>query len=61
MISRLFILSAVAFSAVAAQNNSELIGKLLEASTDVERINLLPDEAFKFDFVNAPAGKTGIR
>jgi len=58
MISRLFILSAIAFFAVAAQENSELIAKLLEAPTDVARLNLLSDEAFKFDFVNPPSGKT---
>ena len=57
MISRLFILSAIAFSTVAAQGSSDLIKALLDAPTDVARLNLLPDEAFKFDFVTAP-GKT---
>lgn len=59
MISRLFILSAIAFSTVAAQGNSDLIASLLEAPTDVARMNLLTDDAFKFDFLNPPpAGKT---
>jgi len=58
MISRLFILSAIAFSAVSAQDNSDLIAKLLDAPTQVARINLLPDDAFKFDFVNTQSGKT---
>ena len=55
MVSRLLVLSAIA---VAAQANSDLIKSLLDAPTDIARINLLPDEAFKFDFLNPPAGKT---
>lgn len=56
MISRLFLLSAIAFSTVAAQ--ADLIAKLIDAPTDIARIALLPDEAFKFDFVNNPNGRT---
>ena len=57
IISRFLTLSAIAFSTIAAQDNSELIAKLLEATTDAERTNLLPDEAFKFDFVNSLVGR----
>lgn len=58
MISRLFILSAIAFSGVAAQ--AELIAQLLKVPTDIARIALLPDAAFKFDFANdVPARTTG--
>ena len=32
--------------------------EVLDAPTDVARINLLPNEAFKFDFVNHPTRKT---
>lgn len=58
MISRFFLLSAIAFSSVAAQ--SALIASLLEVPTDIARIALLPDTAFKFDFENdVPARTTG--
>lgn len=56
MISRLFILSAIAFSGVAAQ--AELIAQLLSIPTDIGRIAVLPDAAFKFDFVNDVSART---
>lgn len=57
MVSRFLTLSAIIVAA-QAQSNNDLIASLLGAPTDVARINLLPDDAFKFDFVNPPAGKT---
>lgn len=53
MISQLFILSALAFFTVAAQES--LVVSLLESTTEVTRIALLPDDAFKFDFLNPPS------
>jgi len=59
MISRLLVLSAIAFSTIAAQtSNSALIEKLLTAETAVERLAFLSDGDFKYDFTKATSGQT---